>query len=76
MFLWCSFWLVRNFVRLGRVSEAETLYEQLLGYTKKLKLCSEMVDPVSGEALGNFHQALSHLAIIVAGLELNQAMQE
>tara|TARA_B100002003_G_scaffold237513_1_gene254656 strand:- start:204 stop:311 length:108 start_codon:yes stop_codon:yes gene_type:complete len=35
-----------------------------------------MVDPVSGEALGNFPQALSHLAIIVAGLELNQAMQE
>jgi GH15 family glucan-1,4-alpha-glucosidase len=35
-----------------------------------------MVDPVSGEALGNFPQALSHLAIIVARLELNQAMQE
>ncbi len=76
MFLWCSFWLVRIFIRLGRLAEAETLYEKLLGYTNQLKLCSEMVDPVSGEALGNFPQALSHLAIIIAGLELNQALQE
>ncbi len=76
MFLWCSFWLVRIFIRLGRLSEAKTLYEKLLGYTNKLNLCSEMVDPVTGEALGNFPQALSHLAIIIAGLELNQALQE
>jgi len=41
-----------------------------------LNLCSEMVDPVTGEALGNFPQALSHLAIIIAGLELNQALEE
>ncbi len=76
MFLWCSFWLVRVFILLGRVSEATILYEKLLGYTNKLNLCSEMVNPISGEALGNFPQALSHLAIIVAGLELNQTLRE
>jgi GH15 family glucan-1,4-alpha-glucosidase len=75
-FLWCSFWLVRNLLRLGRLDEAVDLYEKLLSCGNHLGLFSEMVDPTSGEALGNFPQALSHLAVIIAGLELTQAMQE
>jgi len=35
-----------------------------------------MVDPTSGEALGNFPQALTHLAVIITGMELTQAIQE
>lgn len=72
-FLWCSFWLVRCLLRLGRLEEASKLYQKLLGYTNHLKLMSEMVDPVSGESLGNFPQALSHLAIIITGIELTKA---
>jgi len=75
-FLWCSFWLVRNFIRLGRVEEATELYEKLFDYSNHLGLLSEMVDPVSGELLGNFPQALTHLAVIVAGLELTEALKE
>lgn len=75
-FLWCSFWLVRNLLRLGRLDEAKALYQRLLGYGNHLGLFSEMVDPASGDALGNFPQALTHLAVIVSGLELTQAMQE
>ena len=71
--MWCSFWLVRCLIRLGRLEEAMELYQKLLGYSNHLKLMSEMVDPVSGEALGNFPQALSHLAVIVTGLELREA---
>ncbi|MFQ5827195.1 MAG: glycoside hydrolase family 15 protein [Dehalococcoidia bacterium] len=75
-FLWCSFWLVRNLIRLGRMDEAKALYQRLLGYGNHLGLFSEMIAPTSGEALGNFPQALTHLAIIVTGLELTQAVQE
>jgi GH15 family glucan-1,4-alpha-glucosidase len=74
-FLWCSFWLVRNFIRLGRLEEAKALYQRLLDCGNHLGLFSEMVDPVSGEALGNFPQALTHLAVIVTGLELTQALE-
>ena len=39
-------------------------------------LLSEMVEPTSGEALGNFPQALTHLAVIITGMELTKAMKE
>jgi len=74
-FLWCSFWLVRNLIRLGKVEEAIALYERLLGYGNHLGLLSEMVDPVSGEALGNFPQALTHLAVIISGMELTEGLR-
>ena len=74
-FLWCSFWLVRNLVRLGKVEDAVELYERLLGYSNHLGLLSEMVDPVSGEALGNFPQALTHLAVIITGMELTEGLR-
>jgi GH15 family glucan-1,4-alpha-glucosidase len=75
-FLWCSFWLVRNLLRMGELGEAKALYERLLGYGNHLGLISEMVDPDSGEALGNFPQALTHLAVITTGLELMAAMSK
>ena len=75
-FLWCSFWLVRNRIRQGKLDEATALYDKLLSYGNHLGLLSEMVDPITGEALGNFPQALTHLAIIITGLELTQAIEE
>ena len=69
-FLACSFWLVRNLLRQDKMDEAISLYEKLLGYGNHLGLFSEMADPDSGEALGNFPQAFTHLAIITTGLEL------
>ncbi|MFC2035055.1 glycoside hydrolase family 15 protein [Chloroflexota bacterium] len=71
-FLWCTFWLVRNLLRLGRVEDATELFQKLLGYGNHLGLFSEMVDPISGEVLGNFPQALTHLAVIITGLELTE----
>ena len=75
-FLWCSFWLVRNLLRLGKLEDAVQLYERLLSYGNHLGLLSEMVDPASGEALGNFPQALTHLAVVITGLELTEALRE
>ncbi|MGB2884212.1 MAG: glycoside hydrolase family 15 protein, partial [Dehalococcoidia bacterium] len=75
-FLWCSFWLVRNLLRMGKVDDAVALYERLIGYSNHLGLLSEMVNPATGEALGNFPQALTHLAVITTGLELTKALEE
>jgi GH15 family glucan-1,4-alpha-glucosidase len=74
-FLWCAFWLVRNLLRLERLHEATDLYNRLLSYGNHLGLLSEMVDPTSGEALGNFPQALTHLAVIITGMEMTEAMR-
>jgi len=74
-FLWCSFWLVRNLIRLEKVEGAVELYERLLSYGNHLGLLSEMVDPVSGETLGNFPQALTHLAVIITGMELTEVLR-
>lgn len=75
-FLWCSFWLVRNWLRMGKLDEARALYQRLIGYSNHVGLLPEMVDPTSGEALGNFPQALTHLGVIIAGLELTRAFEE
>ena len=75
-FLWCSFWLVRNLLRMGKVDDAVALYERLIGYSNHLGLLSEMVNPATGEALGNFPQALTHLAVITTGLDLTRALEE
>lgn len=72
-FLACSTWLVRNLIRLNKLDEAVQLYERILRQGNHLGLFSEMVNPDTGECLGNFPQALTHLNIIIAGLELNQA---
>jgi len=75
-FLWCSYWLVLNLIRLNRVEEARSLYERLLSYRNHVGIYSEMVDGATGEALGNTPQALSHLGVIVAGLELADALRD
>ncbi len=72
-FLACSAWLVRDLIRLNRLDEAVSTYERLLRCGNHLGLFPEMFNPDTGEALGNFPQALTHLSIITAGLELNQA---
>jgi GH15 family glucan-1,4-alpha-glucosidase len=74
-FLSCSFWLARDLLRMGRLEDAIAMYQRLLGYGNHIGLFSEMADPTSGEALGNFPQALTHLEVITTGLELLQAME-
>ena len=73
-FLACSAWMVRDLIRLNRLDEAVDLYERILRCGNHVGLFSEMADPRTGEALGNFPLALTHLNVIMAGLELDQAM--
>jgi GH15 family glucan-1,4-alpha-glucosidase len=63
-FLACSFWLVDNYVLLGRYDEARALFERLLALRNDVGLLAEQYDPHSRRQLGNFPQAFSHLALI------------
>ena len=69
-FLPCSFWLVENYVLLGRLDEARELFARLIGLTNDLGLISEEYDPRSKRLLGNFPQAFSHVALINAAFSL------
>ncbi|GAA1962138.1 glycoside hydrolase family 15 protein [Agromyces allii] len=65
-FLACSFWLVEQYARSGRLDDAEHLMRRLLGFANELGLLAEQVDPVTGRQAGNTPQAFSHLALVRA----------
>ncbi|HEX4218941.1 MAG TPA: glycoside hydrolase family 15 protein [Acidimicrobiales bacterium] len=74
----CSFWLVEALTRAGatdrsRLEEARLLFESMLGYANHLGLFAEETSR-SGEALGNFPQAFTHLALISAAVNLDRAL--
>ncbi|MFA5301698.1 MAG: glycoside hydrolase family 15 protein [Bacteroidales bacterium] len=60
----CNFWLVKALFRIGRREEALSMFERLLTYSNHLMLFSEDLDFYTGEQLGNYPQAYSHLALI------------
>ncbi|HYZ19108.1 MAG TPA: glycoside hydrolase family 15 protein, partial [Gaiellaceae bacterium] len=67
----CSFWLVECLARAGQVERARALFERLLGFCNDVGLLAEEIDPHTGEMLGNFPQAFSHLGIINAAAALD-----
>jgi GH15 family glucan-1,4-alpha-glucosidase len=72
-FLICSFWLVGNLALGGQTGRARELFETLVGYANDLGLLSEEIDPATGELLGNFPQAFSHVGLIGAARNLLEA---
>jgi GH15 family glucan-1,4-alpha-glucosidase len=77
----CTFWLVEAMVRAagrtrqGRLREARLMFEQMLGYANHLGLYAEETGP-TGEHLGNFPQAFTHLGLISAAANLDRALGE
>jgi GH15 family glucan-1,4-alpha-glucosidase len=69
----CTFWLVEALTRAGRLDEARLIFEQMLTYANHLGLYAEEIGP-SGEALGNFPQAFTHLTLISAAFNLDRAL--
>jgi len=74
VFLACSFWLADAYLMLGRRKDAVTLFERLLTLCNDVGLLSEEYDPRSKRLIGNFPQALSHLALV--GCASNLAHEE
>jgi alpha,alpha-trehalase len=66
----CSFWLVSALCEIGEVSKARKLCAKLLSFAGPLELYAEEIDPHSGQHLGNFPQAFTHLALINAVLHV------
>jgi GH15 family glucan-1,4-alpha-glucosidase len=74
----CSFWLVEALTRAGqtysdKLDQARLLFERVLGYANHLGLYAEQTGP-QGEALGNFPQAFTHLALISAAFNLDRML--
>jgi GH15 family glucan-1,4-alpha-glucosidase len=63
-FLACSFWLVTNLWLIGRKKDAKAMFERLLALRNDAGLLSEEYDPIEKRMVGNFPQALSHIALI------------
>jgi GH15 family glucan-1,4-alpha-glucosidase len=76
----CTFWLVEALTRAGRadrekLEQARLLFERMLGYANHLGLYAEQTGN-TGEALGNYPQALTHLALISAAYNLDRTLNE
>ncbi len=74
-FLACSFWLVDNYVLLGRMDDAQKLFAKLTGFVNDVGLLSEEYNPKTKRMLGNFPQAFSHVALVNSAIGLYRAMQ-
>jgi alpha,alpha-trehalase len=72
-FLLCTFWLAHARALAGHLAHARDLFERAAAYANDVGLLSEEVDPTTGELLGNFPQAFSHIGLINAAWAIHEA---
>ena len=71
----CTFWYVEALARAGRLDEARLTFEKMHTYANHLGLFSEEIGS-TGEQLGNFPQAFSHLSLISAAVNLDRQLDQ
>ncbi len=74
-FLLCTFWLAQAQALAGEVEQAKATFGRAIAYTNDVGLLAEEVDPATGELLGNFPQAFSHIGLVNAAWAIAQAEQ-
>ena len=71
----CSFWYVEALTQAGRIDEGRYVFEKMLTHANHVGLFAEEIGP-AGEALGNFPQAFTHLALISAATNLDRVLSD
>jgi GH15 family glucan-1,4-alpha-glucosidase len=69
----CSFWMAESLARAGRIIEARLMLEKMMTYSNHVGLFAEEIG-ATGEALGNYPQAFTHLALITACVNIDDAL--
>jgi len=72
-FLLCTFWLAQAWALAGRSDRARAVFARAAGYVNDVGLLAEEVDPATGDLLGNFPQAFSHIGLVNAAWAIQQA---
>jgi GH15 family glucan-1,4-alpha-glucosidase len=72
-FLLCTFWLAQALALAGRPTRARRVFERAVAFVNDVGLLSEEVDAASGDLLGNFPQAFSHIGLVNAAWAISQA---
>lgn len=75
-FLACSFWLVEQYASSGRLDDAITLMDRLVGFANDVGMLSEEYDTGRGAQMGNTPQALTHLTLVRAADAIDRASRE
>ena len=75
-FTMCSLWLSGSLLAAGRIDEARAVFEKVIATGNHLGLYSEMLDSASGAYLGNYPQALTHIALIHTARNLDRAINQ
>ncbi|MGP0032933.1 MAG: glycoside hydrolase family 15 protein [Acidimicrobiales bacterium] len=72
-FLLCTFWLAQALALAGQPARARAVFERAAAFVNDVGLLAEEVDPVSGELLGNFPQAFSHIGLVNAAWAISES---
>jgi GH15 family glucan-1,4-alpha-glucosidase len=72
-FLLCTFWLAQALAMTGQVDRAREVFQRAVGYVNDVGLLAEEIDAATGELLGNFPQAFSHIGLVNAAWAISEA---